>query len=70
MTDYLVQDLKLETYEVNAILTSVKKNKKYLTEKTDSNHKPSQNTITTNLKPSIYPFLLEVLCFSSNYDKE
>jgi len=33
MTDYLVQDLKLETYEVNAILTSVKKNKKYLTEK-------------------------------------
>jgi transposase-like protein len=33
MTDYLVHDLKLETYEVDEILTFVKKNKKHLTAK-------------------------------------
>jgi transposase-like protein len=33
MSDYLVKDLKLETYEVDEILTFVKKNKKHLTEK-------------------------------------
>lgn len=33
MTDYLVHDLKLQTYEVDEILTFVKKNKKHLTAK-------------------------------------
>lgn len=33
MTNYLVHDLKLETYEVDEILTVVKKNKKNLSQK-------------------------------------
>jgi transposase-like protein len=33
MTEYLVKDLKLSTYEVDEILTFVKKNKKHLTVK-------------------------------------
>jgi transposase-like protein len=33
MTDYLVKDLNLSTYEVDEILSFVKKNKKHLTEK-------------------------------------
>jgi transposase-like protein len=33
MSDYLVHDLKLQTYEVDEILTFVKKNKKHLTAK-------------------------------------